>query len=67
VAIFLGYLELRGKYKRDARWRLNREPRAKATRKGVKKSGGVSGKSFITKPLTVIWNLTQRGEGVQAG
>jgi hypothetical protein len=27
--------------------------------KGVKKSGGVSGKSFITKPLTVILNLTQ--------
>jgi hypothetical protein len=36
-------------------------------KKGVKKSGGVSGKSFITKPLTVIWNLTQRGESVQAG
>ena len=44
VAIFLSYLELRGKYNSDARRRLNSEPQAKATRKGVKKSGGVSGK-----------------------
>src|SRR6266851_1940984 len=65
VAIFLSYLELRGKYNSDARRRLNSEPQAKATRKGVKKSGGVSGKPFITKPLTVILNLTQRGEAVQ--
>jgi hypothetical protein len=31
--------------------------------KGVKKSGGVSGKSFITKPLTVIRNLAQGESG----
>jgi hypothetical protein len=46
---------------------LELQAKAPATRKGVKKSGGVSGKSFITKPLTVILNLTQRGEAVQAG
>ena len=68
LAMLLGYLELRGNYKTSTRARRlsikagqNRRRRAK----GVKKSGGVSGKSFIPKPLTVILNLTQRGEWVQ--
>jgi hypothetical protein len=68
--MLLSYLELRGKYKM---WRtlavesVNRGKRRRRRAKGVKKSGGVSGKSFITTPLTVILNLTQRGEAVQAG
>src|SRR4029079_17825543 len=68
LAMLLGYLELRGNYKTSTRARhlsiksgQNRRRRAK----GVKKSGGVSGKAFISKPLTVILNLTQRGEPVQ--
>jgi hypothetical protein len=47
---------------------LELQAKAPATRaKGVKKSVESAAKLDISKPLTVILNLTQRGEAVQAG
>jgi hypothetical protein len=66
--MLLGYLELRGKHKT---WRLlaaesvNGRQKAPATRKRCEEVGRSQGKLNISKPLTVILNLTQRGEQVQ--
>jgi hypothetical protein len=68
--MLLSYLDLRGKAKNVARAGDQiRELRAKApaTRKRCEEVGRSQGKLNFSKPLTVILNLTQRGEPVQAG